>query len=84
MWVLKQQMLMRLVFVTLFQNSNPEGNKKDLISCGKMGNVELKKKRRRWMQSVHVQFDWKSYFWCLKYVLMLVLLDFYSSNVLNE
>lgn len=35
---------MRLVFVTLFQNSNPEGNKKDLISCGKMGNVELKKK----------------------------------------
>lgn len=36
------------------------------------------------MQSVHVQFDWKSYFWCLKYVLMLALLDFYSSNVLNE
>lgn len=44
MWVLKQQMLMRLVFVTLFQNSNPKGNKKDLISCGKTGKVEFKKK----------------------------------------
>lgn len=62
MCILKQQMLMRLVFVTLFQNSNPRGNKKDLISIGKIAKVEFEKRREIGMQSVYFHFDWRSYF----------------------
>lgn len=51
MWLLKQQMLMRLVFVTLFQNSNPKGTKKekrekDLISYCEEGELGKKKRRK--------------------------------------